>query len=51
MTKSTFSFTRADLARDLDAEIREMYNEGWTVSTIAYLMGITEEEVWEVLGS
>ncbi len=51
MTKSIFSFTRADIIRDIDAEIREMYNDGYTVPTIAYIVGITEEEVYEVLGN
>ena len=51
MTKSTFSFTRADIIRDINADIREMYHDGYTVPTIAYIVGITEEEVWEVLES
>ena len=29
--------------------VKELKDEGWTIETIAYLLGITEEEVKEEL--
>ena len=40
-----FDFTADDLAREFDADVCEMYDEGYTIQTIVYILCTTEEEV------